>query len=239
MRGRLDKVIAACCLKTRSGAQQLIRAGRVAVDGAVCKQGASHVDTDKQNIALDGTRVQGDGYAYVLLHKPAGVVSATRDNANPPVLSLLPDCYQTIGLGVVGRLDIDTEGLLLLTNNGALAHRLTSPRHHVPKRYLAELEVPPTAEDVAAFAAGMDLGDFVSLPAQLEYTPGSTTCHVVLLEGKFHQVKRMFAARGNRVVYLKRVQMGPLVLEEDLKVGQWRPLQTGEIAALLEGLDIV
>lgn len=239
MKGRLDKIIASCCLLSRKEAQLCIRGGRVQVKGAVCPQTDAKCDTETDGITLDGRPVGGDGYAYVMLHKPTGVLSATEDKRLPTVLQLLPPQYHNIGLGVVGRLDIDTEGLLLLTNNGELNHRLTSPRHHVDKLYLAVLDGPAQPEDVDAFASGMDLGDFQAMPAQLTITEEPSRCLVVIREGKFHQVKRMFAKVGRQVTHLKRLRMGPLALDAALECGAWRPLTAGEIAELLETVGIV
>jgi len=239
VKGRLDKIIATCCLLTRKEAQQCIRGGRVQVKGAVCRQADAKCDTDTDAVTLDGRPVEGDGFAYVMLHKPAGVLSATEDKRLPTVLQLLPPEYQNIGLGVVGRLDIDTEGLLLLTNNGELNHRLTSPRHHVDKLYLALLDGPAQLQDVETFASGMDLGDFCAMPAQLTITEDPSRCLVVIREGKFHQVKRMFAKVGRQVTYLKRLRMGPLTLDEKLECGAWRTLTAAEISKLLETVGIV
>jgi 16S rRNA pseudouridine516 synthase len=229
MQGRLDKVVSTLGLITRSEAQAVIRRGGVAVDGVPCRQPATKVDTGKQTVLLAGKALQGDGFAYLMLHKPAGVLSATEDkHGDPTVLDLLPEAYQRIGLGVVGRLDKDTEGLILLTDNGELNHRLTSPKYHADKRYLARLDLPADDSDRAAFAEGMDLGDFTTLPAVLE--PGETPLewYVTIREGKFHQVKRMFHARCKEVQYLKRLSIGTLQLDADLALGAFRPLTEEE-----------
>ena len=172
-------------------------------------------------------------YTYVLLHKPAGVLTATEDRRQPTVLELLPPELRRIDLAPVGRLDKDTEGLLLLTNDGELTHRLLSPRYHVDKRYLARVDGDLSPADVSAFAAGMTLPDgLVCLPAGLELLPQPCTCIVTLREGKFHQVKRMLAACGAPVLYLKRLSMGPLTLPDDLPPGAYRLLTDEEISAL-------
>ncbi len=235
MQGRLDKVVATLGLITRSEAQAVIRRGGVAVDGVPCRQAATKVDTEKQTVMLAGKMLQGDGFAYLMLHKPAGVLSATEDkHGDMTVLDLLPEAYQRIGLGVVGRLDKDTEGLILLTDNGELNHRLTSPKYHADKRYLARLDRPADDSDRAAFAAGMDLGDFITLPAVLE--PGETELewYVTIREGKFHQVKRMFHARGKEVQYLKRLSIGTLQLDEGLALGEFRPLTEAEKTGIFD-----
>lgn len=167
-----------------------------------------------------------------MLHKPAGVLTATEDSRQRTVLDLLPPELRKRGLSPVGRLDKDTEGLLLLTDDGELAHRLLSPKYHVDKRYFARVDGPLDQADVDAFAAGMTLGDgLMCLPAGLEPL-AEGTCIVTLREGKFHQVKRMLAARGAPVLYLKRLSMGPLTLDAALPIGGWRELTAEETASL-------
>ena len=235
MQGRLDKIVSTLGLITRSEAQAAIRKGSVAVDGVPCRQPATKVDTEKQNVTLSGKRLQGDGFAYLMLHKPAGVLSATEDkHGDMTVLDLLPEAYQRIGLGVVGRLDKDTEGLILLTDNGELNHRLTSPKYHADKRYLARLDLPADDSDRAAFAEGMDLGDFTTLPAVLEPGENQLEWFVTIREGKFHQVKRMFHACGKEVQYLKRLSIGTLKLDETLGKGECRPLTEAEIRGIFQ-----
>ena len=166
------------------------------------------------------------------MHKPAGVLTATEDKRQPTVLNLIPETYRRRDLAPVGRLDKDTEGLLLLTDDGELTHRLLSPKYHVDKVYYARVDGVPDAADAAAFAAGLLLGDGLQcLPAKLELL-GGDACLVTLREGKFHQVKRMLASRGKPVLYLKRLAMGPLTLEDTLPAGQCRPLTEEEISAL-------
>lgn len=233
MQGRLDKVVSTLGLITRSEAQTAIRRGAVTVDGVPCRQTAAKVDTGKQAVALGGKPLRGDGFAYLMLHKPAGVLSATEDkHGETTVLDLLPEAYRRIGLGVVGRLDKDTEGLILLTDNGELNHRLTSPKYHACKRYLARLDLPADESDAEAFRAGMELGDFTAMPALLEPGDAELEWFVTIGEGKFHQVKRMFHARGKTVQYLKRLSIGPLVLDETLPLGAFRPLTETEIRGI-------
>ena len=229
MQGRLDKVVSTLGLITRSEAQTAIRRGSVLVNGVPCRQPATKVDTEKQSVTLAGKPLQGDGFVYLMLHKPAGVLSATEDkHGDPTVLDLLPEAYQRIGLGVVGRLDKDTEGLILLTDNGELNHRLTSPKYHADKRYLARLDLPAEDRDIREFARGMDLGDFTSMPALLEPGEDPLEWYVTIQEGKFHQVKRMFHAVGKEVQYLKRLSIGTLKLDESLALGEFRPLTEEE-----------
>lgn len=234
MTGRLDRILAACGLMSRSAAQSALRAGRVTVDGRAVRDGGQKADSDRQVILLDGRRMEGDGFVYLMLHKPEGVLSATEDKKGAvTALDLLPEEYRRVGPGVVGRLDKDACGLLLLTDNGALNHRLTSPRHHADKLYQVTLDLPATAADAEAFARPMDLGDFVTQPGRLELLEDGRTALVTIHEGKFHQVKRMFQHQGKTVQTLTRLAIGPLTLDPALAPGEWRPLTAEERHALL------
>lgn len=228
---RLDKLLAATGKWSRKEAKALIKAGRVRVEDRLPKGPEDKVE-EGSLVTVDGRPIFTEKYVYLMLHKPAGVISATQDAKEKTVLDLLPKDLRRKDLFPVGRLDKDTEGLLLLTDDGELAHRLLSPKHHVDKRYYARVDGALGPEDVAAFASGMTLGDGLEcLPAGLEpLEPGA--CIVTLREGKFHQVKRMLAARGAPVLYLKRLSMGPLVLDEALPVGAFRELTAAETAAL-------
>ena len=181
---------------------------------------------------MDGEDIGYQRFTYIMLHKPAGVLSAVEDKRQKTVLDLLPEELQKRGLSPVGRLDKDTEGLLLLTNDGELTHKLLSPRHHVDKVYYARVDGKLEEKDCAAFAAGMTLGDGLEcMPAKLEIL-GDSEALVTLQEGKFHQVKRMLAACGKPVTYLRRLSMGPLKLDETLPCGSFRHLTADELAAL-------
>ena len=240
MKGRLDKVLATLALISRTDAQSAMKAGRVTVDGVPARDGKVKVDSDAQIILLDGKRVEGDGFVYLMLYKPVGVLSATEDKKGAvTAMDLLPEEYRKAAPGVVGRLDKDAEGLLLLTNNGELNHRLTSPKHHADKLYRVTLDIPATAADVQAFREPMDLGDFITQPAGLELLEDGRTCMVTLREGKFHQIKRMFAHQGKTVQTLKRLAIGPLKLDETLSEGEWRSLEKAEIQALLTTADMM
>ncbi|MCD7837524.1 MAG: rRNA pseudouridine synthase [Clostridiales bacterium] len=229
---RLDKLLADTGLWSRKEARDLIRRGQVTVDGAVVKQPEAKVDPAQSSLTAAGQPVVWQKYTYVMLNKPAGVLTATEDRRQPTVLDLLPPELRRKQLRPVGRLDKDTEGLLLLTDDGALAHRLLAPRSHVDKVYFAETEGTVDDGDIAAFAAGMTLEDgLVCQSAGLERL-GPEQCLVTLREGKFHQVKRMMAACGKPVRYLKRLSMGPLALDEVLEPGAWRFLTEAEIHAL-------
>lgn len=190
---------------------------------------------ETMTLTVDGAPIGCGEFVYLMLNKPAGLLSATEDRKQQTVLDLLPDELRKRGVFPVGRLDKDTEGLLLLTDDGALAHRLLSPKNHVDKCYYAEVDGILTAQDVSAFAAGMTLGDGLHcLPARLIPLDGATAARITLHEGKFHQVKRMLAACGKPVTYLKRIEMAGLPLPDDLPSGQWRMLTQGEIQQLLQ-----
>ena len=229
---RLDKLLAGTGKWSRREVKALVRQGLVRVDGRLAASAEDKLDPAAAIITVAGETVALHRFTYVMLHKPAGVLTATEDRKQPTVLDLLPPELRRIGLAPVGRLDKDTEGLLLLTNDGELAHRLLSPKYHVEKRYFARVDGELSAADAEAFARGMTLGDGLEcLPAGLEVLP-DRVCIVTLREGKFHQVKRMLAARGAPVLYLKRLSMGPLVLEDSLAAGVYRLLRAEEILAL-------
>ncbi|MBQ9459548.1 MAG: rRNA pseudouridine synthase [Oscillospiraceae bacterium] len=232
---RLDKLLASTGRWSRSEAKRLIREGRVKADGRTASSPEEKYDARSAALTVDGQDVLLERFVYIMLHKPAGVLSATEDGHGKTVLELLPEEYRKRGLFPVGRLDKDTEGLLLLTDDGQLAHELLSPKKHVDKVYFVRVEGRLSEEDVTAFAGGMTLGDGLScLPAGLEILSASARSEalVTLREGKFHQIKRMLAARGKPVVYLKRLSMGALKLDETLAAGAWRRLCEEEIKSL-------
>ncbi len=229
---RLDKRLGGTGRWSRREAKDLIRAGRVTVGGTVCRDEGTKVDPAAP-VAVDGAALEDGGPIWLMLHKPAGVVSSTDEPGERTVLDLLPKRYKKAGLFPVGRLDKDTEGLLLLTSDGPLAHRLLAPKSHVDKRYYVEVDGALDSEDVLAFRSGMVLTDgTVCMPAELEIGEPPGAGFVTLREGKFHQVKRMLCARGKPVKYLKRVRFGPLELDPGLDSGQWRPLTQAEIVLL-------
>ena len=229
---RLDKLLAGTGKWSRREVKALVRQGLVRVDGRLAASAEDKLDPAAAIITVAGETISLCRFTYVMLHKPASVLTATEDRKQPTVLDLLPPELRRIGLAPVGRLDKDTEGLLLLTNDGELAHRLLSPKYHVEKRYFARVDGELSAADAEAFARGMTLGDGLEcLPAGLEVLP-DRVCIVTLREGKFHQVKRMLAARGAPVLYLKRLSMGPLTLDDSLAVGAYRLLRAEEISAL-------
>lgn len=229
---RLDKLLAGTGKWSRREVKALVRQGLVRVDGRLAASAEDKLDPAAAIITVAGETISLCRFTYVMLHKPAGVLTATEDRKQPTVLDLLPPELRRIDLAPVGRLDKDTEGLLLLTNDGELAHRLLSPKYHVDKRYLARVDGELSAADTEAFGRGMTLGDGLEcLPAGLEVLP-DRVCIVTLREGKFHQVKRMLAARGAPVLYLKRLSMGPLTLDDSLAAGAYRLLRAEEISAL-------
>ena len=236
---RLDKLLSDTGRWSRKEATDLIRGGSVTVDRVVVRQPEEKADPDTAAIAVDGAPLGWTAYRYLLLHKPAGYLTATEDACAPTVMDLIPAELRKAGLAPVGRLDKDTTGLLLITDDGALAHGLLSPRRHVDKVYLAWVDGTGTEEDCAAFAQGVVLGDGTKcLPARLEL-PRPGLCRVTVREGKFHQVKRMLAGRGLPVKALKRVSMGPLKLDETLEEGRVRPLTEQEIGALRQAAGLI
>jgi 16S rRNA pseudouridine516 synthase len=236
---RLDKVLSHLGVGTRKEIHRLARAGLITVDGEVITDAAFKFDPLQSRIEVEGEPLVYRVHFYLLLHKPAGYITSTKDRDGIPITALLPQELQRDDWMPVGRLDKDTEGLLLLTTDGELLHRLTHPRWKVSKRYYVELAVPATHEDIVAFATGtMQLDGEPLQPAELQV--GSDPCKVelVIREGKFHQVKRMFAARGNQVLYLRRVAFGPLELPPDLEPGASRELHSEEITALYQAVGL-
>ena len=229
---RLDKVLAGTGRWSRREVKLLVRQGLVRLNGAAAGSAEEKCDPETAVITVNGETVVLRRFTYVLLHKPGGVLTATEDRRQETVMELLPQELRRVGLAPVGRLDKDTEGLLLLTNDGELTHRLLSPKYHVDKRYFARVDGHLTAAHAETFAKGMTLGDALKcLPARLEILPDNG-CIVTVREGKFHQVKRMLASCGAPVVYLKRLSMGPLVLGDELGRGEHRMLREEEVAAL-------
>lgn len=229
---RLDKRLAGTGMWSRKEARELVKSGRVTVSGETARQFDSKVE-DGETVTVDGVPIGGTGPVYIMLHKPAGLVSATEDEREQTVLSLLPEHYRKQGLFPAGRLDKDTEGLLLLTNDGPLAHRLLSPKHHVDKVYYLQVDGVLDEADRAAVAGGVILADgYTCLPGSLTLLEEGRAAEITIHEGKYHQVKRMMASRGKPVTYLKRICFGSLTLDEGLKKGEWRLLTENEIAEL-------
>ena len=231
MKVRLDRWLSMLGVCSRSEGKDLIRRGAVRVNGQAILDPGAAVETERDTLAVREQPVDGRVIRHVMLHKPAGLLTAARDRKQPTVMDLLPPVYRSIGCMPVGRLDKDTTGLLLLTCDGELNHRLLSPGRHVEKRYRALVEGEMGEKEIEAFAAGLDLGDFTAQPAKLTLL-GPSLAETVITEGKFHQVKRMFAAVGHEVIALHRSAFGPLELDPELQEGQWRELTEGEVKAL-------
>ena len=237
MTERLDKLIASQGKLSRSDVKKMVKGGRVAVDGAVVKSADIKVDADKSVISVDGKALNYKKNIYIMLNKPQGVISASNDKTQKTVVDLVPPELYRDGLFPAGRLDGDTVGFVLITDDGDFAHRILSPKNHIMKTYHATLRSPLTEEDISAFKNGIELSDgTLCLEAEvrmLEKTD-EPIAEVKICEGKYHQVKRMFAALGNKVLYLKRVRMGGLDLDESLEEGQCREITAEELLLLSE-----
>ena len=219
----------------------MLKAGRVTVNGKKEKSAKLQINEEKDEIRFDGQVLEYEEFVYYMMNKPQGVISATEDSKHRTVLDLLDDIARTKEVFPVGRLDIDTHGLLLLTNDGQLAHALLSPKRHVDKTYLAQVEGIMSQEDVETFAKGIPLKDFTCQPAKLEIVSldsvkNQSLVRVTIAEGKFHQVKRMVAYCGKEVVDLQRLTMGTLALDENLERGEWRRLTKEELEELLASI---
>ena len=239
---RLDKYLVACAVGSRTEVKNFLKAGRVTVNGKKGKSAKLQINEDTDEIYFDGQKLDYEEFVYYMMNKPQGVISATEDPKHKTVLDLLDDLARSKEVFPVGRLDIDTHGLLLLTNDGKLAHALLSPKRHVEKTYLALVKGMMTNADVETFAQGIPLKDFTCQPAKLALVSVDTEKHqslvrVTIAEGKFHQVKRMVAYCGKEVVDLQRLTMGTLTLDEDLKRGEWRRLSKEELEGLLESIN--
>lgn len=233
---RLDKFLVSTGKISRSDAGRAARGGKITVDGVVEKRADRQIDPDQNVITLYGEPITYRRFTYIMLNKPDGVVSATEDGRDRTVLDLLPDELRRIGLFPCGRLDKHTLGLVLLTNNGPLGHRLLSPRHHVEKRYLYTCRSPLCEDDRLLLERGVTLdGGYMTKPARIRASEDGLSGEITLIEGKYHQIKRMFEAVDNKIVTLERVSFGPLVLDERLPRGEWRYLTDDEITALENG----
>lgn len=228
---RLDRLLKEQGVATRSELKKIIKSGRVQVDGMVCTNPGRHVDPDTSQVTVDGVLIEPRRFVYLMMNKPKGVLTATSDRHARTVLDLLPEKYRLMDVFPVGRLDKDTEGLLLITNNGILAHNLLSPKKHVPKLYVAVLDRYPGETAIEIFRKGVVINsEFTALPAELRFVSlDPVVAHVEVYEGKYHQVKRMFKAVGAEVLYLKRIRMGSLALDESLRPGDFRELTKEEM----------
>lgn len=226
-------------IATRSESKKMLKSGRIRINGEVIRDGAVKCDPNKDQISVDDQPIDYQEFHYIMLHKPAGCVTATEDSMHKTVMDYLPGKFQK-NMAPVGRLDKDTEGLLLITDDGALTHDLLSPTKHVAKTYEATIRGIVMNEEITAFANGLSIGEKKpTAPAILEICntnpqTGESQIRVTITEGKFHQIKRMFHAVGMEVLYLKRISMGPLFLDAQLAPGQWRELTNEEIQMLKE-----
>lgn len=234
---RLDRILVSQGIAGRADAQRLIRRGRLTVDGVVCRDPARKCDPAAVLLAVDGTPLEYAAHLYVMLNKPAGCLCVSRDPAQPTVLDLLPAGWRRPGLFPAGRLDKDTVGFTLITDDGDLAHRMLAPRRHVEKTYHARLDAPPTDEMIAAFAKGLRLDDGIcclSAKCRILSDDDPTLVEIRIAEGKYHQIKRMCAAFDRKVLWLKRTAIGGLTLDAALKEGECRRLDEAELGRIWE-----
>ncbi|MFB0918795.1 MAG: pseudouridine synthase [Clostridiaceae bacterium] len=237
---RLDKILSNTKLGSRKEVKEIIKKGRVTVDGTIVKASDMLVDKEASEIKVDGVVLNYKKYIYLVMNKPGGVLSATEDNFSETVIDLLDEKYRVYNPFPVGRLDKDTTGLLLLTNDGDLNHRLISPKWEIDKKYHAVIERPITSKDIEKFAKGIVISEgYRCRPAGLRaLAEDGKTCEVIIHEGKFHQVKRMFEALDNKVLELKRESFGPLDLPLELNLGEYRELTDMELDMLLKATDL-
>ena len=232
---RLDKVLAHLGYGSRKEIKKMVKDRIIYVNGALVKDASQHVQPDIDIITVKGEPIDYKEFIYLMLNKPAGVISATEDQDAETVIDLLEHKYQSFHPFPVGRLDKDTEGLLIITNDGKLSHSLLSPKKHVPKTYYAQVAGKVTAEDIKIFSEGVVLEDgYTTLPSHLIILQSDNISEIELTiyEGKYHQVKRMFLAVGKEVLYLKRIKMGKLELDPNLPLGQYRSLEPQELEIL-------
>ncbi|MFD1362306.1 pseudouridine synthase [Lentibacillus salinarum] len=232
---RLDKLLANTGHGSRKEVKALIKKKKVTVNGQQIKDSGLQIDPEHDSVYVNDEHVHYRPFIYIMLNKPSGYISATADERSKTVVDLLPDAYKRFNPFPVGRLDKDTEGLLLITNDGELGHHLTSPKKAVEKTYYAEIRGHVTEEDVTRFRRGVELEDgYITKPAYLEVlkADGFSVVNVTVTEGKFHQIKRMFEAVGKKVTFLKRIRMSDLVLDDYLRPGEHRELTEAEVACL-------
>ena len=224
---RLDKYIVESGLASRSEITKVAKSGGVTVNGRTVSRVSGHIDPTVDKVTYLGREVIWREFTYVMLNKPDGYVSATDDLLNPTVLTLLPEELQRIGLFPCGRLDKNTLGLMILTNNGPLAHKLLAPKNHVSKKYRFTVKFPISDSDVVQLESGVDIGGYFTAPCKVEMIDEKNG-YITLTEGKYHQIKLMAEAVHNQITYLERVTFGPIVLDESLERGQWRFLTEEE-----------
>lgn len=228
---RIDKYLSNSTPYSRKELKVFFKKGQVRLNGEVITNIGTHIDEDSAIVTLAGEEIKYHRFTYLMLNKPSGYISATFDKKLPVVTDLVPEEYRHVELFPVGRLDIDTVGLLVLTNDGDLAHRLLVPKSHVPKTYFVRSRDELSDEAVRAFEAGVDLGDFVTIGAKVQRLAPNEAL-LTIYEGKYHQVKRMYEVVDNEVIYLKRMSMGALLLDDTLAEGEMRPLSDEEVKLL-------
>ena len=228
---RIDKFLANSGIGTRKEVKELLKKKRISVNDEVVTEAKIHIDEDNDFVTFDGEKIEFKEFLYIMLNKPQDVISATDDERHRTVLDLLEEPLTKVGLFPVGRLDKDTEGLLVLTNDGKMAHELLSPKKHVPKRYYVELKKTLSKEEAGILENGVELETFTTKPAKVEFITEDKV-YIIISEGKYHQVKRMFKCVGNRVLFLKRTGMGNLGLDENLAPGEYRELTSDELEQL-------
>ena len=234
---RVDKLLSNVGVASRAELMKYCKQGLISVNGKVINNPGVQVDSESDDIRFNGEKIVYREFVYIMLNKPDGYISATFDKYDPIVLDLIDQSYLVFEPFPVGRLDKDTEGLLVLTNDGQLAHRVLSPKKHVPKTYYAKIQGKVTEEDILAFEKGVILDDgYETMPSQLKILKSDDMSEIELTihEGKFHQVKRMFESVGKKVVYLKRLSMGKLKLDESLGLGEYRELTEEEVKLIEE-----
>ena len=234
---RVDKLLSNVGVASRAELKKYCKQGLISVNGKVINNPGVQVDSENDDVRFNGEKIVYREFVYIMLNKPDGYISATFDKYDPIVLDLIDQSYLVFEPFPVGRLDKDTEGLLVLTNDGQLAHRVLSPKKHVPKTYYAKIQGKVTEEDILAFEKGVILDDvYETMPSQLKILKSDDMSEIELTihEGKFHQVKRMFESVGKKVVYLKRLSMGKLKLDESLKLGEYRELTEEEVKLIEE-----
>lgn len=230
---RIDKFLSNMGVATRTESARAARAGLILVNGKPVKKADVHIDPEKDTITYCGRKIEYRKYTYILMNKPDGVVSATEDGRDRTVIDLLPEELQRLNLFPCGRLDKHTLGLVMLTDDGDLAHRLLSPKHHVKKKYRFESKFPLTDEEIEYLEKGATLEDgYVTKPSRIELFEDKRSGYITLTEGKYHQIKRMLESVNNKITYLERITFGPLALDEKLARGEWRFLTQNEIDEL-------
>lgn len=232
---RIDKFLSNMGIATRTESSKAARAGLILVNGAAVKKADAHIDPEKDEIIFCGRKIGYRKYTYILMNKPDGVVSATEDGKDKTVIDLLPEELQRLNLFPCGRLDKHTVGLVMLTDDGELAHRLLSPKHHVKKKYFFESKFPLTEDEISYLEKGATLEDgYITKPSEIDLFEDGKSGYITLVEGKYHQIKRMLESVNNKITYLERITFGPLALDENLARGQWRFLTDEEIKKLEE-----